>query len=234
MVRLARYDVPDIPRHVIQRGNNRGVTFVADEDYVFYLECLEEASMRSGCAVHAYVLMTNHVHLLVTPDSADGLGRMMQSVGRRYVRHFNHVQQRTGTLWEGRYRATLVEADSYFLACCRYIEMNPVRAGMTAAPGDYRWSSWRAHAEGVVSTLLSDHPQYATLGADPAERRAAYRALFAAVLDDDTVTATAIRDGTNKAWALGGERFKAELAALTERRLAPAPKGRPRKVENAA
>lgn len=231
MSRLVRYDIPDIPRHVIQRGNNRGVTFVAEEDYAFYLECLEDASVRSGCAVHAYVLMTNHVHLLVTPDSADGVGRMMQSLGRRYVRYFNHVQQRTGTLWEGRYRATLVEAASYVLACCRYIEMNPVRAGMAAAPGDYRWSSWHAHAEGAVSTLLSEHPQYAVLGAGPTERRAAYRGLFAAPLDDGTITA--IRDATNKAWALGGERFKAELAAMTERRLAPAPKGRPRKVENA-
>lgn len=232
MVRLARCDVPGLPRHVIQRGNNRGVTFVADKDYAFYLECLEDASMRSGCSVHAYVLMTNHVHLLVTPESADGLGRMMQSVGRRYVRYFNHVQHRTGTLWEGRYRATLVEADSYFLACCRYIEMNPVRAGMVAVPGDYPWSSWGAHAQGAESPLLSDHPHYTALGASPAERQAAYRALFAAALEEPVMTA--IRDATNKGWALGSDRFREGLAALTERRLAPAKPGRPRKTEKLA
>lgn len=232
MVRLARYDIPDIPRHVIQRGNNRGVTFVAEEDYAFYLECLEDAAARSGCAVHAYVLMTNHVHLLVTPATADGLGAMMQSLGRRYVRYFNHFQRRTGTLWEGRYRATLVEAASYFLSCCRYIEMNPVRAGMVASPGDYPWSSWRSNAEGAKTTLLADHPEYVALGATVAERRTAYRALFAAALDETMLTA--IRDATNKAWALGSDRFRDDLALLTERRLAPAKQGRPRKTEKVA
>lgn len=232
MTRLARYDIPDIPRHVIQRGNNRGVTFVADEDYGFYLECLEDVAARSGCAVHAYVLMTNHVHLLVTPSSGDGIGRMMQSLGRRYVRYFNHVQQRTGTLWEGRYRATVIDAAEYFLACCRYIELNPVRAGIVAAPGDYPWSSWRAHAEGCASTMVVDHPEHAALGPTPEARQSAYRALFAQTLGDGTVTA--IRDATHKAWPLGGDRFKEELARLTERRIAPAKPGRPRKEEVAA
>lgn len=232
MVRLARYDVPGIPQHVIQRGNNRGVTFVADEDYAFYLDCLADAAARNDCAVHAYVLMTNHVHLLVTPQAADGVGRMMQSLGRRYVRYFNRVQQRTGTLWEGRYRATLVEAASYFLACCRYIEMNPVRAGMVATPDDYPWSSWCAHADGAETPLLTEHPEYRAQGATPAERQTAYRALFSAILDESAVTA--IRDATNKAWALGGERFKEELTHLTERRLAPGKPGRPRKKEDAA
>lgn len=232
MTRLARYDIPDIPRHVIQRGNNRGVTFVADEDYGFYLECLEDAAARSGCAVHAYVLMTNHVHLLVTPSSGDGIGRMMQSLGRRYVRYFNHVQQRTGTLWEGRYRATVIDAAEYLLACCRYIELNPVRAGMVAAPGDYPWSSWRPHAEGRASTMVVDHPEYTALGSTPEARQSAYRALFAQTLGDGAVTA--IRDATHKAWPLGGDRFKAELARLTERRIAPAKPGRPRKEEVAA
>jgi putative transposase len=217
---------------VIQRGNNRGVTFVAEEDYAFYLECLKDAAARCGCAVHAYVLMTNHVHLLVTPQTTGGMGRMMQSLGRRYVRHFNHIQQRTGTLWEGRYRATLVEAASYFLACCRYIEMNPVRAGTVTTPGDYPWSSWRAHADGVESPLLTEYPEYRTLGTTPAERQEAYRALFAAVLDESTIAA--IRDATNNAWALGGERFREELSRLTQRRLAPAKPGRPRKMARAA
>lgn len=232
MARLARYDVPDIPRHVIQRGNNRGVTFVTAEDYAFYLECLADAGVRSGCAVHAYVLMTNHVHLLVTPGSADGIGRMMQSVGRRYVRYFNHTQRRTGTLWEGRYRATVVDAAGYFLACCRYIEMNPVRAGMVAAPGDYAWSSFRPHAEGVQADLIADHPQYTMLGATPEDRQAGYRALFKQAQDDETLAA--IRDATNKAWPLGNDRFKDELARLTERRVAAAKPGRPRKAERAA
>jgi putative transposase len=141
MARLGRYFIRDQVLHVIQRGNNRQAIFFAPEDYLAYRFWLAEAAKKYGCAVHAYVLMTNHVHLLVTPGSAESLPRMMQSLGRRYVRYVNRLYRRTGTLWEGRYRAAPIDSDEHFISCCRYIELNPVRARMVAHPGDYRWSS---------------------------------------------------------------------------------------------
>jgi putative transposase len=229
MARLARYDIPDQPQHVIQRGNNRGVTFVVETDYAFYLDCLEDAAKRMGCGIHAYSLMTNHVHLLATQHELGGLSRMMQSVGRRYVRYFNLIQRRTGTLWEGRYKATLIDGPQYLLACMRYIEMNPVRAAMVAVPTDYPWSSHRVHAEGAPSSLVTPHPIYLELAAATEQRQAAYRALFLEAQDESEVST--IRDATNKAWVLGCDRFKDEIARLTERRVEPAPRGRPRKQE---
>lgn len=148
MARQPRYVLPGQPQHVIQRGNNRDVIFVAEADYRFYLDKLKDACDRMGCEVHAYVLMTNHVHLLMTPYEENSLGRVMQSLGRRYVQYFNYRYRRTGTLWEGRYRATLIDAESYLLTCYRYIELNPVRAGMVSHPGDYPWSSYRSNALG--------------------------------------------------------------------------------------
>ena len=230
MARLARYDIPDQPQHVIQRGNNRGVTFVVEADYAFYLDCLEDAAKKTGCDIHAYVLMTNHVHLLATQHSPGGLSRMMQSVGRRYVRYFNLTQRRSGTLWEGRYRATVIDGPHYLLACMRYIEMNPVRAGMVAGAADYPWSSHRVLAEGTASSLVTPHPLYLGLGAEAEQRQAAYRALFLAAPDESEVAA--LRDATNKGWVLGNDHFKAEIARLTERRVEPAPRGRPRKQES--
>ncbi len=134
MARLGRYFLPDQPLHVIQRGNNRQAIFFAAEDYARYRDWLAEAAARAGCAIHAYVLMTNHVHLLATPARADSLPRMMQLLGRRYVRHVNAAYRRSGTLWEGRYRAAPIDSEAYFLACCRTIELNPVRAGMVDHP----------------------------------------------------------------------------------------------------
>jgi len=226
MSRLPRFNIPDQPYHLIQRGNNRCVIFAADEDYAFYLDCLRAAADKAGVVVHAYVLMTNHVHLLVSPGRSDGLGRMMQSVGRRYVRYFNDAQGRTGTLWEGRFKAVPIESEQYLLVCHRYIELNPVRARMVARPGDYRWSSWHANAEGGADGLARPHPLILALGDTPERRREAYRALFAEALSDDTLAA--IRHATNTAWPLGGERFKAALAQLTARRVVPAAPGRPR------
>ena len=146
MARLPRYAVPGQPQHVIQRGNNRSVMFLRPADYVRYLDNVRAACDQHGCAVHAYVLMTNHVHLLMTPTNAGGISRVMQSVGRRYVRYFNQSYQRTGTLWEGRYRAAAIDSEQYLFACYRYIERNPVRAGMVDDPADYRWSSHAANA----------------------------------------------------------------------------------------
>jgi REP-associated tyrosine transposase len=213
---------------VIQRGNNRAAIFFDDEDYARYRDWLARAAVAHGCAVHAYVLMTNHVHLLVTPERADSLPCLMQSLGRRYVRYINAAYRRTGTLWEGRYRAAPIDSDAYFLACCRYIELNPVRARMVAHPRDHRWSSYAAHAQGAPDALVRDHPLYRGLGGTAAERQKAYRALFRAALAEEFLDA--LRMATNGGWALGGARFKERVAKLAGRRAAPLPKGRPAKA----
>jgi len=226
MARLGRYFLPDQPLHLIQRGNNRQRIFFAEEDYERYRQWLAEAAAEHGCAVHAYVLMTNHVHLLATPARTDSVSRVMQSLGRRYVRDINARRRRTGTLWEGRYRAAPVDSEAYFLACCRYIELNPVRAGLAARPGDYRWSSWAAHARGAADPLVADHPLYRALGRSDEERQKEYRALFRAALGEDFIDA--LRAATNGGWALGGERFQRSIARKSGRRAAPLPRGRPR------
>jgi putative transposase len=225
MARLGRYFLPDQPLHLIQRGNNRGAIFFRDDDYARYRGWLAEAATDYGCAIHAYVLMTNHVHLLVTPRNEESLPRAMQSLGRRYVRYVNAAYGRTGTLWEGRYRAAPIDSEAYFLACCRYIELNPVRSGMVAHPRDYRWSSWRAHARGAQDGLVSEHALYRALGRSAAERQKEYRALFRPALDAGFVDA--LRAATNGGWALGDARFKRRVAKASGRRVAPLPKGRP-------
>jgi len=192
-----------------------------------YRDWLAEAAARAGCAIHAYVLMTNHVHLLATPAHADSLPRMMQSLGRRYVRHINAAYRRSGTLWEGRYRAAPIDSEAYFLACCRYIELNPVRAGMVRRPRDYPWSSYRAHAFGAADALAAAHPLYRALGRSQAERQAEYRALFRGRLGEAFVAA--LRHATNGGWALGDERFQRAVAKAAGRRVAPLPLGRPAK-----
>ena len=227
MARLPRYNLPGQPQHVILRGNNRSIIFVADEDYHFFIECLKSAAAQHGCAIHAYVLMTNHVHLLMTPEREDSIGKALQSIGRRYVQYFNYTQKRTGTLWEGRYKATLIDSVRYLLTCYRYIELNPVRANMVAHPREYPWSSYPCHAEGSFDKLITDHELYVNLGEEKEERQAAYRALFKTHVSEATLVA--IRDSTNKGWALGNDRFMEEVASAVSRRAAPLPKGRPRK-----
>ncbi len=224
MARLGRYFIKDQPLHVIQRGNDRKAVFFEEDDYRRYCDWLMTAAREYGTKIHAYVLMTNHVHLLVTPQSADSLPRTMQSLGRRYVRYVNLAHKRTGTMWEGRYRAAPIEGEAYFLMCCRYIELNPVRARMVAHPRDYPWSSFGAHALGKVDALVSDHAEFHRLGREPAERQKAYRALFRAKLDDDAVEA--LRNATNGGWALGNARFKRQIAKAAKRRAAPLPQGR--------
>lgn len=226
MARLPRFFVPDQPLHIIQRGNNREPIFASDGDYRFYLECLKDAADTQGLAIHAYVLMTNHVHLLASPESETSLPKTLQSVGRRYVQHFNYTYGRTGTLWEGRYKATLIDAEPYLFTCMRYIEMNPVRAGMVDHPGNYPWSSYRANAQGEASALLTPYNLYQRLGKTDTERQAAYRQLFRTQLSKADVEA--IREATNKAWALGNSRFRAKIETLSGRRASPLPKGRPR------
>ena len=220
MVRLPRYEAVGIPQHVIQRGNNRAALFIDPVDYGFYRRCLQSAAERYGCLVHAYVLMTNHVHLLVTPTTLGAIGKVMQSVGNRYVQRFNGAHQRTGTLWEGRYRATVIDTDRYLFTCYRYIELNPVRAGLTSRPDDYHWSSHRANALGWRDSLITPHERYQALGTDAAARRSAYRALFSDVFDQSTLQR--IREATNGGWALGDDQFHHELARFTQRRPRPA------------
>lgn len=227
MARLPRLYLPDQPFHVIQRGNNRDLIFAADSDYQFYLRCLQEAADTHSLTIHAYVLMTNHVHLLVTPGSEVSLAKTLQSLGRRYVQYFNYTYQRTGTLWEGRYKSSLIDSERYLLTCMRYIEMNPVRAEMVAQPSEYPWSSYGANALGSADVLVAPHELYQRLGRTEEERLSAYRQLFSAQLDQAEVTA--IRDATNKGWALGDSHFGAKVAALTERRAMPLPRGRPKR-----
>ena len=225
MARLPRFFAPGIPLHVIQRGNNRQKLFSQITDYQVYLDWLKEAAQSHGCAIHAYVLMTNHVHFLVTPTHEDSLPKTFQSLGRRYVQYFNKTYERTGTLWEGRYRATLIESEAYLLTCCRYIELNPVRAGMVRHPREYRWSSYQYHAEGKANPLLKAHSIYQQLGGTAEARQQAYRALFRHHLSGETLDT--IREATNKAWVLGSDKFKNRLAKKLDRRVAPLPRGRP-------
>lgn len=229
MARLGRYFLPDQPLHVIQRGNNRQKVFFSDRDREAYLAWLLAAARDHACRIHAYVLMTNHVHLLLTPEAAESLPRLMQSLGRRYVRYLNHEHGRTGTLWEGRYRAAPIDSEAYLLACCRYIELNPVRAGMVRHPRQHRWSSHGANALGLPDPLVSPHPLYRALGRSAAERQAAYRALFRERLAESFLGD--LRGATNGGWALGDAAFKRRVAKAAKRRAEPLPKGRPRRNE---
>lgn len=227
MPRRARLTLPGVPLHLIQRGNNRQVCFVADEDYRFYLEWLAEYAGKTGCCIHAYVLMTNHVHLLVSSELAAATGEMMKALGQRYVQYVNRTYRRSGTLWEGRYRSCLTQAEAYLLACQRYIELNPVRAGMVEHPAEYRWSSYRANAQGEADSLIRPHPVYEGLGVDPERRQAAYRELFRHELEPGVVDQ--IRRATNGNFALGNAVFSDQVAMALGRRVTPGKSGRPRK-----
>lgn len=227
MPRQPRYGLVGIPQHVIQRGNNRQMTFFATDDYRYYLDCLREACTRNECQLHAYVLMTNHVHLLITPARPDAIAKVMQSVGRRYVRYVNNVHRRSGTLWEGRYKAGLVE-DNYLLTCCRYIELNPVRSGIVPAPGDYRWSSYFHHVGERLDPLVSDHACYLALGRTAVERHAAYRTLFHERMDPSAISI--IRETVNRCMVLGTEGFKDRIERVLSRRVRHGKAGRPRKI----
>ncbi|RJX31786.1 MAG: transposase [Oxalobacter sp.] len=229
MARLPRFTVPGQPQHVIVRGNNRAEIFCSDEDYRFYLEKLHQACQKHGCDIHAYVLMINHLHLLMTPHTEDGLGKVLQMVGRYYVQYFNYCYQRTGTLWEGRYKATLIDSETYLLTCMRYIELNPVRAGMVAHPADYAWSSYRHNAQGHNDALLTPYREYRRLGKTDQERQAAYRQLFKHHIAERAINE--IRETTNKAWVLGNDRFKQSIERQVGRRVAPVARGGDRKSE---
>jgi putative transposase len=215
--------IPGQPQHIIVRGNNRSAFFCCDADYRFYLEKLSAACKKHDCQVHAYVLMTNHVHLLMTPFSETSLSKTMQMLGRYYVQYFNYCYWRTGTLWEGRYKATLIDSDSYLLTCMRYIELTPVRAGMVADPAEYPWSSYRFNVLGQTDDLVVPHIEFHRLGTNDSTRQAAYRALFNQPISEAQINE--IREATNKAWALGDSRFKEHIQLQLARRLEPSPRG---------
>jgi putative transposase len=231
MSRLPRFVIPGQPQHLIQRGNNRQVTFAADKDFQFYRDALIDAATKHGLAIHGYVWMTNHVHLLATPQFHDSISKTFQSVGRRYVQYFNFTYQRSGTLWEGRYRATVVDSEQYLLTLMRYIELNPVRAGMVALPQDYPWSSYGRNAlgaRGPNADWITPHAEYSRMGACDADRRLAYQALFSEPIGPADLEQ--IRNCTHKGWALGGERFKSEIEFLGQRRATSKGVGRPKKI----
>ena len=212
--------------HLIQRGNNRQACFYADEDCRFYLDWLAEYAGKTGCRIHAYVLMTNHVHLLVSAEAGGAVSRMMQALGRRYVRAFNARYRRTGTLWEGRYKSCLIDSDRYLLACLRYIELNPVRAAMVAQPWDYRWSSVHAHLGLRAGVRLTPHPGYLALGRDARERSVVYRCLLQQALSDDVLAD--IRSHMQQERALGSPVFQSMVEKALNRPLDVRPHGRPR------
>ena len=232
MARRMRLRLGGVAVHLIQRGVDGEACFLTDRDRACYLAELGALAPRHGCALHAYVLMTNNVHLLVTPDEAAGLSKLMQRLGRRHVRWFNEVHGRRGTLWEGRFRSCIAEDEGYVLACNRSIECNPVHAGMVADPLDYPWSSHAAHARGPSSPMLTPHPQMLSLGAEPGARRVAYRALFDETLDADLLDADllgATRDATNGNYVLGSARFRDRIAETLGLRVSRGRPGRRRK-----
>jgi putative transposase len=225
MPRRARLRLAGVPLHIIQRGNNRTACFFATGDYAFYLHHLQDLARKFDCLVHAYVLMTNHVHLLVTPEATDSASLLMKHLGQRYAQYVNRTYQRSGTLWEGRFKSCLAQSDVYVLTCYRYIESNPVRAAMAAHPRDYRWSSYRANAEGEACEWLAAHDEYCRLGRSASERQANYRALFDAPIEQSLMTA--IRDATNGNVALGNPSFQIEIERALGRRASRGKAGRP-------
>lgn len=225
MPRKRRFYVAGMPVHVVQRGNNRDPVFFDESDYRAYLKWLKEAAEKYNCKIHAYVLMTNHVHLLVTPADETGVSRMMQYVGRYYVPYINHTYRRTGTLWEGRYKSSLIDSTGYLLTCMRYIELNPVRADMVAQPSEYVWSSYAANAEGKANPLVEPHELYISLAATDEERQSVYRELFAAHIA--AAELTDIRASWQTGTPLGSDGFREKIEEVLGQKVGQSRRGRP-------
>jgi putative transposase len=227
MPRKLRFIIPGMPVHIVQRGHNRSAVFFEDEDYLAYIGWLKQAASRYSCHVHAYVLMTNHIHILATPEDNKGITRMMQYIGRCYVPYINNKYGRSGSLWEGRYKASLVQEEAYLLRCMRYVELNPVRAGMVSGPGDYSWSSHHSNSYGGGGRddFLDPHVIYQELAGDKVSRQAAYLALFESVESDEALKKI------NACWQtgvpLGDSRFKAEVETILGRKVGYSRRGRP-------
>lgn len=226
MPRKSRFYLPDVPCHVVQRGNNKEAIFFEENDYISYLAWLKESLERYGCRLHAYVLMTNHVHLLLTPESKESLSRMMQYTGRRYVPYINHQYQRSGTLWEGRYKSSLVQDEVYLLSCMRHIELNPVRANMVKSANEYRWSSYHFNALGQEDELITEQSVYLSLGTDKQMRNNAYKKLFKTHLSDEETNE--IRAAWQTGTPLVTEQFKQQIERALGARIGYAKRGRPK------
>jgi putative transposase len=230
MARSTRITVPAFPHHIIQRGNNRQAIFFTDNDYRFFLECLHQAKLKCFCRIYAYVLMTNHFHLLVEPLQIGDLGRLMQSVGRRYVRYVNQVYRRSGTLWEGRFRSAVVSRDEYLMTCSRYIELNPVRAGLVSHAGQYRWSSYGFRAVGIPDRLLDEDPWYAGLGTSVEERQKRYREWIESEAKEGEWDS--IRRATQQGRVIGRDEFQQTIGAKIGRTVVGESRGRPKKRQS--
>ncbi len=228
MPRRRRVHLPEMPLHIVQRGHNRDACFFCEDDYVSYRHWLGEALKETDCALHAYVLMTNHVHLLLTPPSGEAVSRFIMALGRRYVQYINKTYRRTGTLWDSRYKSSLLQADAYLLTCQRYIELNPVRAGMVDEPAHYRWSSYRSNALGQADPLLTPHTLYLSLDAKQDRRETSYRALFANEIDVAQITD--IRMALRQSQPLGNSGFADTIELATGERHEVKPRGRPRRL----
>ncbi|HSC75337.1 MAG TPA: transposase [Pseudomonadales bacterium] len=228
MPRRARMYIPGLPFHIVQRGNNREACFFAEQDYLYYLELLEDCLNRYSVSLHAYVLMTNHVHLLLTPSCEKGISRLMSVVASRYGYYMNKTYARSGTVWEGRHKASAVDCERYLFTCYRYIEMNPVTAGMVKRPEEYRWSSYGVNAWDDSCAWLTPHEEYLRLGSDNKERTAGYRDLFNTVLLDEDLHA--IRKATHYSHPLGDARFCERIASRLSVPVGYASRGRPKKV----
>jgi putative transposase len=225
MPRKPRFYLPGIPAHVVQRGNCRQAVFFEDSDYLAYRNWLAEGASKHGCAIHAYVLMTNHVHLLITPAGPESISRTLQYVGRHYVPYVNQPHGRSGTLWEGRHKGCIIDSERYLFICMQYIELNPVRAGMAAMPAEYRWSSHAANADGSPDRLVTPHALYHGLGRTPGECRMRYRELFEAVPEPDQVQD--IRATVQTGTPLGNERFHRQVEQALGCRVGQSRRGRP-------
>ena len=228
MARRARLKLAGLPLHVIQRGNNRSDCFFHERDYLLFLRLLEEMGNLFACSVHAYVLMTNHVHLLVTPGQPEGISQMMKNLGQRYVQYVNRTYERTGCLWEGRFRSSIVDSEGYLMRCYRYVELNPVRAGIVQHPAHYAWSSYHANALGRACSIVVPHAQYAALANSEEERRARYSELVDSALSSEELEE--IRAAARGGYALGCRGFVSEIESALGKRATARPGGRPRKM----
>lgn len=227
MPRQPRYFIPNMPQHVVQRGVDRGAVFFKPRDYQLYRQCLRDAASQFECQIHAYVLMTNHTHLLITPLTRQSIPLLMQAMGRTYVQSLNRLYERSGTLWEGRYKASLIQDDRYLLSCHKYVELNPVRAGLVQRPAQYPYSSYARNAAGKTDDLITEHPIYQSLGKTQTLRLAAYRRLFADTIAPELLTL--IRDTSNASQLLGDDRFKDQIERMLGRSVRAGQAGRPKK-----
>ena len=230
MSRQPRFALPGQPQHIVQKGNNGQSIFNSDRDCRFYLDKLFEKSIEHGLSIHAYVLMPNHTHILATPQTEKSISKVLQSLGRCYAQYYNYIHDRTGTLFEGRYRATLVDSDTYLFDCYRYIELNPVRSAMVKCPEDYLWSSHRHNALGIKDYMITPHVKYLSLAQPGSSCIEEYKELFGKTLENHIIDE--ITDSTNKSWVLGSQCFKKSIEATLNRRSSPKPRGGDRKSIN--